>query len=260
MKIQAIAFSTFGTLVRNKAIILFCAIFVCVLLLVMSPLANMRNAAAGEQFVLGFVSTLMSMVSGFGSLLAAWSAAEAVSGEMKSGTILAVMARPVQRWEFLLGKYLGVQLLMLVYVAFMLCMSYTLAALGGQTIHASPWMLIVYPMVRYAIYSALAMLLVTMIHPTLAFTAVLITSVLALVVTPGASAGIMTDRIWMPLYAVLPSMELLSESQYLGMTQAAIKPVPWTTHLTALTYGLDYAVVFFLFAVWAFRRRALTRD
>ena len=71
---------------------------------------------------------------GFGSLLAAWSAADALSSEMRSGTILAVMARPVRRWEFLLGKYLGVQLLMLVFVVLMLGLNYLLAWIGGATI------------------------------------------------------------------------------------------------------------------------------
>jgi ABC-type transport system involved in multi-copper enzyme maturation permease subunit len=244
MKVRAIALSTFGALVRNKAIVLFFAIFLCILLFLMAPMAAMRSAGAGESYVLGFVGVFMAVISGFGSLLAAWSAAEAVAGEMKSGTILAVMARPVRRWEFLLGKYLGVQLMMLVYVAFLFGMSYALAAIGGQRIHAAPWILIVYPMLRYAIYSALAILLVTVMHPTL--------------MAPGAS--FLPVWIRTPFYAVLPSMELLSESQYLEMTQSSLKPIPWTNHATALAYGMDYALVLFLLAVWSFRRRALTRD
>jgi len=256
MKIRAIAISTFSTLVRNRVIILLFALFLCVLLLFMVPLAGMKGV--GESFALGFVSAIMSVLSGFGSLLAAWSAADAVAGEMKSGTILAVMARPVRRWEFLLGKYLGVQLLMVVYVAFMFGMSYLMAAIGGQTIHAAPWILIVYPLVRYAIYSALAMWLVTMMLPVVAFAIVLLTPVVASFAGPGD--GLVPGWIRMPFYAVLPSFDLLSESDYLGMTQANLKPIPWTHHTTALAYGLDYALVLFLFAVWSFRRRPLTRD
>lgn len=256
MKIRAIALSTFGSLVRNRLIVLFFAIFLCVLLLVMVPLAGMKGV--GESFALGFVSAIMSLLSGFGSLLAAWSAADAVAGEMKSGTILAVMARPVRRWEFLLGKYLGVQLLMLVYVLFMFGMSHLMAWIGGQTIHAPAWILIVYPIVRYAIYSALAMWLVTMMHSVIAFAIVLFTPVLASLAGPGDN--FLPAWLRMPFYVVLPSMNLLSESGYLGMTQASLKPIPWTHHTIALAYGLDYALVLFLFAVWSFRFRALTRD
>jgi ABC-type transport system involved in multi-copper enzyme maturation permease subunit len=260
MKVRTIALSAFGSLVRSKAIVLFCSVFLCLLLLMMTPLTAMRHTKAAESSVLGFVAIIMEMVSGFGSLLAAWAAADAVASEMKSGTILAVLARPVRRWEFLLGKYLGVQLLMLIYTLFMCGMSYMLAALGGQGIHAAPWILVVYPMLRYAIYSALALLLVTMMHPMLAFAGVLITSVVTSLMAPRMSEFLLP--VWMrtSLYAVLPSMGLLSESQFLGMTQASLKPIPLSNHATTIAYGLDYALVLFLFAVWSFRRRPLTRE
>jgi len=104
------------------------------------------------------------------------------------------------------------------------------------------------------------MLLVTVMHPMVAFAIVLITPVASSFVTPGARPGLLPDAFWSPFYAVLPSLDLLSESQYLGMTQANLTPIPWTNHVTALVYGLDYALVLFLFAIWSFRRRALTRD
>jgi hypothetical protein len=34
----------------------------------------------------------------------------------------------------------------------------------------------------------------------------------------------------------------------------------WTDHLVVIGYGLDYALVCFLLAVWSFRYRALARD
>jgi hypothetical protein len=44
------------------------------------------------------------------------------------------------------------------------------------------------------------------------------------------------------------------------ITRASLRPFPWTNHLTALTYGLDYALVSFLLAVFIFQRRSLSRD
>ena len=138
MKIRTIAFNTLSGLMRDKLIILFCALFICIVLLMMTPLlaakamANAENAAQTQTVVLGFVSAIMYLVSGFGSLLAAWAAADCVATELKTGTILAVMARPVRRWEFLLGKYLGVLLMMAIYVAMMFGLSYLLAWMGGE--------------------------------------------------------------------------------------------------------------------------------
>ena len=86
MKIRALAWNTFASLVRNKLILLICAIFLCVILLMMSPLMAMRSTTASQAqtgtLVLGLVTAIMTMLTSFGSLLAAWSAADAVAGEI----------------------------------------------------------------------------------------------------------------------------------------------------------------------------------
>jgi ABC-type transport system involved in multi-copper enzyme maturation permease subunit len=266
MKVRAIALNTFAGFLRNKLIVLFLAVFVGILLLFLTPLLAMKAmsgpaAAQMESPVLTLVGALMTMISGFGSLLAAWSAADTVADEMKSGTILAVMARPVRRWEFLLGKYLGVQLLMAVYVLFMFGFSYLLTWIGGERIQTTPWVLIAYPLIRYAIYSAISMFLVTMMHPVMAFGLVLVTSILTFMVSPGARPpAFLPGPLRAIVYALLPSTELLSESRFLTITQTSLEKITWDVHAITLSYGLDYALVCFLLAVWSFRRRSLSRD
>ncbi|MGO4885094.1 MAG: ABC transporter permease [Bryobacteraceae bacterium] len=264
MRIRAIAFLTFGGFLRNKLMILFLALFAVVVLLMMTPLMVFRAQPAAavhnESTALGLIGAIMSLLSGFGSLLAAWSAADAVWSDIKSGTILAVLARPVRRWEFLLGKFLGVQLLMGAYVLMMLALSYLLAAIGDQHIHPAPWMLIVYPMVRYALYSGLAMLLAAVMHPVLSFAIMLVIMVLELIVSPGSRNAYIPEWLQTGLYAVLPSPDVLSETRFLTITEAALKRTSPLDHLTALAYGLDWALVFFLLAAWLFSRRSIARD
>jgi ABC-type transport system involved in multi-copper enzyme maturation permease subunit len=266
MRLRAIAMNTFSGLVRNKIIILFCAGCACILLLMLASLLamrNMRNVQNGEQMqmaVLPLIGSMMALVSGFGSLLAAWSAADALASEMRSGTILAVMARPVRRWEFLLGKYLGVQLLMLIFVLLMLGLNYLLAWIGGAHIQTTPWVLIVYPMVRYALFSALGMLLVTVMHPILAFCVVLFMAIAAQIVSPSSPATWLPHWLKTGLFYILPSTGLLSETRFLTVTRATLLEALWTEHATALLYGLDYALVCFLLAAWIFRSRSLSRD
>jgi ABC-type transport system involved in multi-copper enzyme maturation permease subunit len=210
--------------------------------------------------VLPLIASMMQLVSGFGSLLAAWSAADAVAGEMRSGTIQAVLARPVRRWQFLLGQFLGVQLMMFVFVALMLGLNYLLAWIGGATISTAPWVLIVYPMVRYMIYSALGILLVTVMHPILAFCIVLVMMIAAGLVAPSNPQTFMPDWLRTGLFYVLPSSNLLSETRFLTITRATLRPALWTDHATALAYGLDYGLVCFVLAAWIFRSRSLSRD
>ncbi len=264
MKVRVIARSTLGGLIRNKLLILLACLFLAVILLMMTPLLAVKTmaahgtAGAAQTMLVGELTAIMYLVSGCGSLLAAWTGAEAVSSEMRSGTILAVLARPVRRWEFLLGKYLGVQMLMGMYTMLMLALSYLLAAIGGERIHSAPLLLIVYPLVRYALYSAIALLLGTMLHPVAAFGLMSLLMVMEGIVGPGP-AGFLPSWLHTAIYAVLPSPGLLSETRFLTITEASIKSVSWTDHAVALAYGLDWALVFFLLAAWSFHRRSLAR-
>ena len=265
---RTIAFNTFGTFLRDKILIVVAILFTCGLLLMLTPLLAARvmetrgNIPQAQGIVLETVSVILVFTSGFGSLLAAWTAADSVATEMKSGTILAVMARPVKRWQFLLGKFLGVMLLMCVYVVMMLVLSYLLALIGGQKIHSAPWVMVLYPLVRYSIYAALAMMLVTWMHPVVAWGITTAIAVAVLIVEPTGQPVKNVAWRWIKnvLYAVLPSSGLLSEDRFLAIKEATIKRTGWLDHVTTLSYGLDYALVLLLIAMWSFHSKSLRRD
>ena len=63
-----------------------------------------------------------------------------------------------------------------------------------------------------------------------------------------------------PIHLFLPLTSVLSEERFLVITKASLRPFPWTNHLTALAYGVDYALVCLLLAVFVFQRRSLVRD
>jgi ABC-type transport system involved in multi-copper enzyme maturation permease subunit len=267
VKIVSIALNTLGSLIRDRFLIVIIILFCCVILLMMTPLLGLKamttasNMQAAQAYVLELVAVIMSMVSGFGSLLTAWLAASVVANELKSGTVLAVMARPVKRWEFLVGKYLGVLFLMCFYTVLMFGLSYLLAWFGGQRIQSTPWVLLVYPLVRYAIYGAMALALVTVMHQVVAWGITAIVAVGAVVAAPSARA--MKPALWWikeVAYVLLPSTGLLSEDRFLNIKDASLHPATWLDHLTALGYGLDYALVFLLLAMWSFHYRSLKRD
>lgn len=267
MKIWVIAANTFAGFLRDRLLIVVCVVFAAVVLLLMSPMLAYKaatttaNASQMQAFVLSEVAAIMSFLSGGGSLLAALAATHAVATEMKSGTIQAVMARPVNRWQFLAGKYLSVMMLMLCYVLLMLGLSYLLAWMGGERIQSAPWLLIAYPLARYAIYAALAILFVTFMHTAFAFGIVVAIVVLAMLMSPGSPlTSHMPTWLHASLYALLPSTGLLSESRFLAITSATLRSATWLDHLTTLAYGFDYAFVCLLLAMWSFHYRALRRD
>ncbi len=102
------------------------------------------------------------------------------------------------------------------------------------------------------------MFLVTMIHPILVMGIVIIVATLIQVF---ASASTHMP-LWLrtPIHLFLPLTGVLSEERFMVITKASLRPFPWTNHLTALAYGVDYALVCFLLAVFVFQRRSLARD
>ncbi len=73
--------------------------------------AAMRRAVIGVMLQGGLWS--LNFVS---SLLAIFLAVGAISGEIAEGTMHAVAARPVRRWEIVLGKYAGYVLMLAVFI------------------------------------------------------------------------------------------------------------------------------------------------
>jgi hypothetical protein len=140
-------------------------------------------------------------------------------------------------------------------------LTYVLAWLGGEHIQSTPWVLLAYPIVRYAIYSAVALLLATVLRPALTFGIVFALAVVAQIVAPSVGGShLIPQWLQLPLWVILPSTGLLSETRFLAITQAALKQPPWTQHAITLAYGLDYALIVMLFAMWSFHYRSLTRD
>lgn len=267
MKLTTLALSTLESFLHNRVVIFVLILGLCVVMLMMIPMWGARigttasNRQAMEGVVLEFVSNAMSFMSALGSILAAWGAADAVYTELKSGTVLAVMARPVKRWEFLLGKYLGVLLFMLCYVLFMVAMTYFVVSFAGMRVHAAPWILVLYPMVRYAIWTGLALVLTTFVPPAVTMGLLLVVSLVTDLSAPG-SLRWTAKLTWLKtgLYYLLPSTHLLTEGRFLSLRQAAIKQATWAEHAISLGYGLDYALILVLLAMWSFHYRSLRHD
>jgi ABC-type transport system involved in multi-copper enzyme maturation permease subunit len=63
-----------------------------------------------------FLSIALGGASGLALFIGVFSSVGSIANEIERGTILAVVARPVDRWEIVLGKFLGHGLLALVFL------------------------------------------------------------------------------------------------------------------------------------------------
>ncbi len=109
-----VALNTFREAVRDR--VLYNLVFFALLMMV-AAIAVGQISIGIEQTVI--VSLGLSAISVIGLLIAVFIGVALVSKEMDKRTLYALLAKPVRRWEFLLGKFAGLLLTLAVNTAAM---------------------------------------------------------------------------------------------------------------------------------------------
>src|ERR1035438_6397471 len=128
-KILAIARYTFVEIFRNKVyyvLLLFSAVMIVSTLLL--------GALGGEQRNRIILDLGLASIELFSLLIAVFAAVTLVLEEMESRTLYLILSRPVARYQFVAGRFLGLILLLAGTMGIMLAGH--LILLGTQHIHA----------------------------------------------------------------------------------------------------------------------------
>ena len=108
-KVWAIAFNTFKEAVRNR-ILYILLIFAIVLLLFSGVVQDLTVSAQGRVIR----SLGLGCINIFGLLIAVFVGIGLVYNELDKKTIYTIISKPIDRWQFILGKYFG--LLLTIYI------------------------------------------------------------------------------------------------------------------------------------------------
>jgi Cu-processing system permease protein len=130
--IGAIAASVFKESVRDK--VLYNLVFFAVLLIAVSYLLAQLTAGQDIKIIKDVGLAAMSL---FGLFIAVFIGVGLVSKEVEKRSIYALLAKPIRREEFVVGKYLGLVLTLLVNVGIMTVAYY--AVLGGMAWQEGAW-------------------------------------------------------------------------------------------------------------------------
>src|SRR5215467_3433921 len=114
MKVLSIALNTFRENLRDK---LLYNLLIFALLMIGSSLILMR-LTLGEFHRL-ILDIGLGSINFFGVLIAIFVGIGLVSKEIEKKTIYTIVSKPVARFQFLLGKYLGLSLTLLINTAIM---------------------------------------------------------------------------------------------------------------------------------------------
>ena len=251
-RLFAIASNTFRETVRDR--ILYNLIFF-VLLITAAAIFLGELTAGNEGRVI--VNLGLSVVLIFGAFIAIFVGVGLVSKEIEKRTVYAIFAKPIGRGEFLIGKYLGLCLTMLVNVTVMaLGISLALLYVGGTNLIASIWAAALLIYFELTILTATAILFSSFSSPMLSalltFFVFIIGHFSAALNQLAESLGSQSAKVFFAaLYYILPNLSFFSFT-----TNAAYGELPALAYLaTALAYAVVYIAVVLTIAVVVFTRR-----
>jgi Cu-processing system permease protein len=109
-----VALNTFREAVRDR--VLYSLVFFALLMMMAAIVVGQISIGIEESVI---VSLGLSAISVIGLLISIFLGVALVSKEMEKRTLYALLAKPVRRWEFLLGKFGGLVLTLAVNTAAM---------------------------------------------------------------------------------------------------------------------------------------------
>jgi ABC-type transport system involved in multi-copper enzyme maturation permease subunit len=246
-----VARNTFRETVRDK--ILYNLVFFALLLIGASVLLGALTIGEQAKIVNDIGLAAINLV---GVIIAIFVGIGLVTKEIERRTIYTMLARPITRTKFVLGKYFGLVFISVVNIAIMFAMFLATIWLSGNAIHGSLFQAVELILVETLLVTALAMFFSTFSSPTLS--AIMTIGFYVIGHLTGDLKSIaekthspMTESIMTALYHVCPNLEVLNIKG-----QAASGVLMSAGHqVTATAYGLLYAGVLLLGACHIFERR-----
>jgi len=249
-QVWAIASNTFREAIRDR--ILYLLLVFALVFIAFAQILSLLTVGSEEKIIkdLGLAS-----ISLFGVLTAIFIGVSLVSKEIDRRTIYTIVSKPIHRYQFVLGKYCGLALTLLVNTAVMTFWFYLILLFKG---FADPRLLLAVYMIflELLLVTALAILFSSFSTPILS---TLFALSLYLVGHLSWSLNLLRDRLagaagrWVcrALYLALPNLEIFNIKGEVVHGTA----LPASLPLWATLYLVGYGVVVLSAACLIFQRK-----
>lgn len=250
MKVLSIALNTFRENLRDK---LLYNLLVFALLMIGSSLLLMR-LTLGEFHRL-LLDVGLGSINIFGVLIAIFVGIGLVNKEIEKKTIYTIVSKPVARYQFLIGKYLGLTLTLFVNTLIMA--GGLLLVLVAQNVPIESMLMKALGLIfmEFMVITAVALLCSTFTSATLSAIFTLATYVIGHLTADLKMFGEKMDEgmraVVTGLYYILPNLERFNLK---GNVIHHIE-VPGTDLLLIVAYGLTYVAFLLMSASIIFQRR-----
>jgi Cu-processing system permease protein len=249
--VSVIALNTFRESLRDK--ILYNLLFFALLLIGGSVMLAELTIMEQHKIVTDMGLAAINLI---GVIIAIFVGIGLVSKEIERRTVYTIMARPISRTQFILGKYLGLALTLLVNVGVMLVVFIATLWMTGAPIHASLFQAVQLIFVELLLVTALALLFSTFSSPTLSAILTLAVYVIGHLTADMKGIAEKSDNetvktLMTGLYYLCPNLEALNVKGQAAMGVA----VASSYQLLVSAYGLTYTAVMISIACLIFQRR-----
>lgn len=249
--ILVIALNTFRENLRDK--ILYNLLFFALLLMAASVLLGSLTIAEQNKIMTDMGLAVINLI---GVMIAIFVGIGLVSKELDRRTIYTIMARPLSRTQFILGKYVGLALTLMVNLSIMLLGFIAALWINHAPIHAALLQAAELVLIELLLVTALALMFSTFSSSTLSAMMTLglyvighLTTDLKGIAEKTNSEGI--KAIMTGLYYLCPNLEMFN------IKGQAAMGIPVTPSYVAIVtaYGLLYAALAITAACMIFQRR-----
>ena len=252
-RIGYIALNTYRETVRDK--VLYNLVLFALLMIASSYILGTISVYQEVKIIhdLGLAS-----ISVFGMAIAIFIGISLVSKEIEKRTLYGLLPKPISREQFILGKYLGLCLTLLVNVAIMSAGFYLLLFVMGEPFNSGLLKAIVLIYVKLMVLVGVAILFSTFTSPTLAGLFTGFTYVVGYYSSDLKNFDSIVDSDFLPqittaLYYVLPNFKNFDiKAQAVAGAPLPLSQIGWAT-----AYGLVYVSLLLVVSTWIFRARNL---
>lgn len=269
----AISVYTWREGMRKKTLIGFLLLSLLVILGSTFMTAFMTEASIGENIQASADTKIIkdicvSAISVFGILITIFISASVVPSEVENRVIYTILSKPIRRFQYLLGKFIGVQLIVIINLVLMTMLFFVALLIKEDVL---PTLLLWSALLTYfqflivsSFTFAISCLSSSSVMPTIGGLFIFITGNLTEYLKDvsnraGSGDGFLDQllgNVAKGLYALLPNLKsfsLRTEILYLP----ANDPPTDVMIPNLIAYGLLYGLAGYFLAFWFFRRREL---
>jgi ABC-type transport system involved in multi-copper enzyme maturation permease subunit len=251
LRIAAVAKNTLRQAIRDK--VLYALLFFGILTMASGAIVGPLSLGEGEKVSKDLA---LASISIFGTLIAVLIGTRLVYEEIERKTVYIIVPKPIERWQFLLGKYLGLLSVLVLILVIMTCVLaiYLLASEGAFEFQFLKAILLTF--FELAVITAVATLFGTFATPVGSGVFAFAVFFIGHVTRDLRALGEISESVAVKLltsfaYYILPNFSnfnIRSEVVY-------DVPVPLPQITFAVAYGLIYTAVVLTLSMLIFQRR-----